>query len=147
MAQSADDHHFVRALRTSLATNTPAYGFSLTVAGSFAALMNIHGEPTSTGIAFAFSSWLAWLLGALAFTLVYLVGVCVEIGMIARGSICVVGGPGPQASCFSGPASRSTAGRTGAASGPARLGLRAALGATSSHRHQAAPATAAAEAP
>jgi predicted MFS family arabinose efflux permease len=139
MAQSADDHHFVRALRTSPATNTPAYGFSLSVAGSFAALMNVHGEPTwlelylfligscagfatvnalstrlfrkeapdepelvislatslsafsvcaavgaATGIAFAFSSWLAWPLGALAFTLVYLVGVGVEIGIAAH---------------------------------------------------------------
>lgn len=46
MASPPDEQHFVRGIRTSTATNTTAFGFSLTVAGSFAALTKVHGEPT-----------------------------------------------------------------------------------------------------
>jgi hypothetical protein len=43
---TGDNQHFVRGIRTSTAHNASAYGFSLVVAGSFAALMKVHGEPT-----------------------------------------------------------------------------------------------------
>jgi hypothetical protein len=46
MARSAGEGHFVRGVRTSTANNASAYGFSLTVAGSFAALTKVHGDPT-----------------------------------------------------------------------------------------------------
>jgi hypothetical protein len=41
-----ENQHFVRGIRTSTAHDGSAYGFSLAVAGSFAALMKEHGEPT-----------------------------------------------------------------------------------------------------
>jgi hypothetical protein len=133
------EQHFVRAFRTSTATNTTAYGFSLTVAGSLAALMKVHGDPSwpalylfligscggfacvnilatrvfrraspdqselvialatslsvfsvcaavasATAIAYAISSWLAWPIAALMFTLTYLIAVGVEIGVAAH---------------------------------------------------------------
>ena len=46
MARGLRDHHFVRSIRTSTSNNTAAYGFSLAVAGSFAALTKVHGDPT-----------------------------------------------------------------------------------------------------
>jgi hypothetical protein len=46
MARSVDEQHFVRGVRTSVANNTTAYGFSLTVTGSYGALAKVHGEPT-----------------------------------------------------------------------------------------------------
>jgi hypothetical protein len=46
MAGPVDEQHFVRGVRSSAANNTTAYGFSLTVAGSFAALTKLHGTPT-----------------------------------------------------------------------------------------------------
>lgn len=64
MAKPIDERHFGRALRTSTATNTPAYGFSLTVAGSLAALMKVHGDP----------SWLALYL--------FLVGSCLGFACV-----------------------------------------------------------------
>lgn len=42
----ADEQHVLRGIRTSTANNTPAYGFSLTVAGSFAAVSKVRGEPS-----------------------------------------------------------------------------------------------------
>jgi hypothetical protein len=39
-------HHFVRGARTSTANNSPAYGYSLVAAGSFAALEKEHGAPS-----------------------------------------------------------------------------------------------------
>jgi len=39
-------HHFVRGVRTSTANNSPAYGYSLVAAGSFAALEKEHGAPS-----------------------------------------------------------------------------------------------------
>jgi hypothetical protein len=38
----------------------------------------------ATAIALALSGWLAWLLGAVAFTLVYVAGVGAELGLAAR---------------------------------------------------------------
>ncbi len=46
MPGPGDEQHFVWGLRTSTAKNTTAYGFSLVVAGSFAALTKAHGQPT-----------------------------------------------------------------------------------------------------
>jgi hypothetical protein len=43
---SPGEHHFVRGVRTSTANNTTAYGYSLAVACSFAALIKVHGEPS-----------------------------------------------------------------------------------------------------
>jgi hypothetical protein len=34
-------------MRTSTANNTTAFGFSLALAGSYAALVKVHGEPSS----------------------------------------------------------------------------------------------------
>jgi hypothetical protein len=139
MAKSVDEQHFVRGVRTSIANNTSAYGFSLTVAGSYAALAKVHGEPSwlelflflagsclgfaavnavatqlfskespdepelvislatslsvfsvcgavgvATGVAFAVSSWPAWLLAALAFTVAYVIGVGAEVSIAAH---------------------------------------------------------------
>lgn len=39
---------------------------------------------SATGVAFALSGWSAWLLGSLAFTLVYVTGVGAEIGFAAH---------------------------------------------------------------
>jgi hypothetical protein len=38
--------HFVRGVRTSTANSSPAYGYSLVAAGSFAALEKKHGTPS-----------------------------------------------------------------------------------------------------
>jgi hypothetical protein len=46
MSRSIDEQHFVRGVRTSIANNTSAYGFSLTVAGSYASLAKVRGDPT-----------------------------------------------------------------------------------------------------
>jgi hypothetical protein len=46
MSRSIDEQHFVRGVRTSIANNTSAYGFSLTVAGSYASLAKVHGDPS-----------------------------------------------------------------------------------------------------
>jgi succinate dehydrogenase/fumarate reductase cytochrome b subunit len=138
-SKRADEHHVLRGIRTSTANNASAYGFSLTVAGSFGALNKVRGEPSwlelflflvgacagfalvntlstrffrkespdepelvislatslsmfsvcasvaaATGVAFALSGWAAWFLAALAFTLVYVVGVGAEIGLAAH---------------------------------------------------------------
>ena len=42
----AEEHHYLRGVRTSTANNAPAYGFTLSAAGSFAALQKIHGAPS-----------------------------------------------------------------------------------------------------
>jgi hypothetical protein len=42
----ADEQHILRGIRTSTANNAPAYGFTLAAAGSYAALVKVHGEPT-----------------------------------------------------------------------------------------------------
>jgi hypothetical protein len=139
MSRSVDGQHFVRGVRTSIANNTSAYGFSLTVAGSFASLAKVHGDPSwvelflflagscvgfaavnavstrffskespdepelvitlatslsvfsvcgavgaATGIAFALSSWPAWPLAALAFTVAYVIGVGAEVSIAAH---------------------------------------------------------------
>ena len=139
MARRADEHHFLRGVRTSTAHNTTAYGYSLAAAGTYAALAKVHGEPgwwelyffliaacagfavintlstwffrkespdepevvlslatsfsvfsvcasvgVATGIAFLFADWVAWPLGAVAFTLAYLVLVGAEIGIAAH---------------------------------------------------------------
>ena len=139
MSRSVDGQHFVRGVRTSIANNTSAYGFSLTVAGSFASLAKVHGDPSwvelflflvgscvgfaavnavstrlfrkespdepelvislatslsvfsvcgavgaATGIAFALSSWQAWPLAALAFTVAYVIGVGAEVSIAAH---------------------------------------------------------------
>jgi hypothetical protein len=42
----ADQHHFLRGIRTSTARNTTAFGFSLTAGGAYAALVHVHGEPS-----------------------------------------------------------------------------------------------------
>jgi len=138
-SRQAEERHFLRGIRTSTANNASSYGFSLTVAGSYAALSKVHGSPTwpelfvflsgscasfavvnalstwffriaspdepelvislatslsvfsvcssvaaATGVAFALSGWLAWLLGAVAFTLVYVASVGAELGLAAR---------------------------------------------------------------
>jgi uncharacterized membrane protein YkvI len=138
-SKGTDDQHFLRGIRTSTASNASSYGFSLTVAGSYAALTKVHGTPTwlelfvflagsctgfamvnaastrlfrvespdepelvislatslsifsvcasvgaATGVAFALSSWLAWLLGSVAFTLVYVMAVGAEVGIAAH---------------------------------------------------------------
>jgi hypothetical protein len=45
-SSQADRQHFLRGIRTSTANNASAYGFSLTVAGSFGALTKVHGDPS-----------------------------------------------------------------------------------------------------
>jgi hypothetical protein len=139
MSRSIDEQHFVRGVRTSIANNTSAYGFSLTVAGSYASLAKVHGDPSwvelflflvgscvgfatvnavstrlfrkespdepelvitlatslsafsvcgavgaASGVAFALSSWPAWLLAALAFTVAYVIGVGAEVSIAAQ---------------------------------------------------------------
>jgi succinate dehydrogenase/fumarate reductase cytochrome b subunit len=60
----ADQHHYIRGVRTSTANNAPEYGFTLSAAGSFAALQKIHGAP----------SWLDLFL--------FLVGGCVGFAVV-----------------------------------------------------------------
>jgi succinate dehydrogenase/fumarate reductase cytochrome b subunit len=58
------DEHFLRGIRSSTATNAEAYGFSLVVAGSFAALDKVRGEP----------SWLELFL--------FLAGACLGFALV-----------------------------------------------------------------
>jgi hypothetical protein len=49
MPRELHEHHFVRSMRTSTANKTTAFGFSLALAGSYAALVKVRGEPTWLG--------------------------------------------------------------------------------------------------
>jgi hypothetical protein len=55
----------------------------ISLATSFSVLSVCRSVAAATGVAYALSGWLAWLLAALAFTLVYVVGVGAEIAMAA----------------------------------------------------------------
>src|SRR5579883_2697592 len=63
-ARRVDERHVLRGIRTSTANNAPAYGFSLSAAGSFGALSKVHGAP----------SWLDLFL--------FLVGACTGFALV-----------------------------------------------------------------